>query len=422
MKKRIILISIGIIAVITAISALLFFDPFREIFDKIFQKQENNGEVSENYQRKWYGWDQGEELDRIQAILNRYFDCFYSPAAKESSAENIEELFADSCADCIYDMAALKSVLYRQENSSLDYGVRLSTLHLWLINTVEINKNGYIIMVDQSSERNYGNIPDYLCGEGVYSHTFIFERTGGKWYITAHSCEKGAWRYGKNKMNSLCGSESPSYLQLYNCYPYFCSALEENFEKTKELIALNNYPTPYTADTVYNRQKAVEYAQRWCSPVTESRNINRWKDYDDDSMNFVSQCIFEGIGKMDTKGDLIWKWFDDKIEYYYEDSGRSMSWIEGENFWYYVTSNQRRGLSAMTDVGGGQLEQGDIVQLMLREQPFSQVIITEVLYDDKGNKADFLVCGHDDELLNFPLSMLNYDSIRPIRILGYNED
>lgn len=420
MKKRIILISIGVISVITAISVLLFFDPFREAFDNIFLKRENNGEVSENYQRKWYGWNEEEELDRIQAILNRYFDCFYSPDAKENPAENIEDFFADSCADCIYDKAALNSVLYRQKNTLLDYTVRLSTLHLWLMNTVQINKNGYIIMVDQSSEKNYENIPDYLCGEGVYSHTFIFERTGGKWYITAHSCEKGPWKYGRDKMNSLCGSESPSYTQLYNCYPYFCSALEENFRETKELIALDNYPIPYTAETVYNRQKAVEYAQRWCSPITEVRNLNRWKDYDSDSMNFVSQCVFEGIGKMDTKGDLIWKWFDDKIEYYYEDSGRSMSWIEGENFWYYVTGNQRQGLSAVTDIGGGQLEKGDVVQLMLRDQPFSQVIVTEIIYDEKGNKADFLVCGHDDELLNFPLSLLNYDSIRLIGILGYS--
>ena len=421
MKKRIILISIGIIAVITAIAALIFFDPFREIFDGIFQKQEDNGEVSENYRRIWYGWNQGEELDRIQGILNRYFDCFYSPTAKDNPAENIEDCFADSCTDSIYDKAALKSVLYRQNNSLLDYETELSTLHLWLVNTVEINKNGYIIMVDQSSEKKYKNIPDCLCGEGVYSHTFIFERTGGKWYITAHSCEKGPWKYGRDKMNSLCGSESPSYNQLFNCYHYFCSSLEENHRETKELIKLSNYPVPYTADTAYNREKAAEYAQRWCSPVTEARNLTRWKDYDNDSMNFVSQCIFEGLGKMDTKGDLIWKWFDDKIEYYYEDSGRSMSWIEGENFFYYVTSNQRIGLYAVTDIGGGQLEKGDAVQLMLRDRSFSNVIITEVLYDEEGNKADFLVCGHDDELLNFPLSLLNYDSIRLIRILGFNE-
>lgn len=422
MKKRIILISIGIIAVITAIAALLFFDPFRETFDRIFWQQDNNGEVSENYHRKWYGWTEWEESDRIQAILNRYFDSFYSPAAKENPEENMEDCFAYSCNDCIYDLAALKSVLYRQNNSLADYDVELSTLHLWLINTVEINKNGYIVMVEQSSEKKYKSLPDYLCGEGVYSHTFIFERIGGKWYITAHSCEKGPWKYGKDKMNSLCGTESPSYGLLNDCYTYFCKELEENVAEVGKLISLTNYPIPYTADIAYNRQAAVEYAQRWCSPITESRNINRWKDYESDSMNFVSQCVFEGIGRMDTKGDLIWKWFDDKIEYYNEDSGRSMSWIEGANFWYYVTSNGRRGLSATTDIGGGQLEKGDVVQLMLDDKIISQVTVTEIIYDEKDNKADFLVCGHDDELLNFPLSLLNYDSIRLIHIIGFNEE
>ncbi len=404
---------------------LLLFDPFGDIFDKIFQKQEDNGEVSENFQRKWYGWnsqDDPEELDRIQAILNRYFDCFYFPEYEGKTAEDIEDFYADSCTDCIYDKAALKSLLFHRKNSPLEYETQLSTLHLWLINTVQINKNGYIIMVDQSSEVKYANLPDYLSGEGVYSHTFIFERTGGKWYITAHSCLQGPWRYGKDKLNSLCGSDAPSYSQLFEYYPRFCGKLEKSLEETKELIALNNYPTPYTTDTDYNRKNAVEYAQRWCSPVTKARNLTRWMDYEEDGGNFVSQCIFEGIGKMDTKGDFIWKWFDDKIEYYSEDTGRSMSWIEPENFWYYVTNNQRRGLSAIGGVAGGELEKGDVIQLMLEDTPFSQVIITEVLYDEKGNKTDFLVCGHSDELLNFPLSLLSYDGVRFIKILGYNDN
>ena len=58
---------------------------------------------------------------------------------------------------------------------------------------------------------------------------------------------------------------------------------------------------------------------------------------------------------------------------------------------------------------------------MLNDAPFSQVILTEVLYDEKGNKVDFLVCGHSDELLNFPLSLLSYDGVRFIKILGYND-
>lgn len=428
MKKRIILISIGVIAVITAIAALIFFDPFRETFDRIFRRQNDNGEVSDNYHRIWYGWsDWGEQesesvSDRIQGIINRYFDCFYSPNPMENPEENLRNCFVYSCNDCVYDLAALKSTLYRRDNSAGDYEVELSTLHLWLTNTVEINNNGYIVMIEQSSEKKYKNIPDSLCGEGVYSHTFIFERMGGKWYITSHSCEMGPWKYGRDKMNSLCGTEEPSFGLLNDGYIYFCDELEENVEKANKLISLSNYPIPYTADVDYNRQWAVEYAQRWCSPIKKCRNTDRWKDYQGDSMNFVSQCVFEGVGRMDTKGDLIWKWFDDKIEYYREDDGRSMSWIEGANFWYYINSNQRRGLSATTEIGGGQLEKGDLVQLMLDDEVTSQVIVTEIMYDGKGNKADFLVCGHDDELLNFPLSQLNYDSIRLIHIIGFNEE
>ena len=73
-----------------------------------------------------------------------------------------------------------------------------------------------------------------------------------------------------------------------------------------------------------------------------------------------------------------------------------------------------------TDISGGQLEKGDIVQLMSGDSAFASVVVTDVVTDVSGNKLDFLVTGHDSDIVNFPLSLVHCDGIRMIKILGFN--
>lgn len=403
---------------------LIYFDPFGEMFDTVFQKPEKKAEPLSDLSTDcvWSG-ESMEAYTDIKVIIERYFDCFYSASGQRGfEGERImESFFADSTNDSVYDLAAMKSGAARLEGSGIDLSFDSVRIRLHVTNVVEINKDGVIIMVEQSAEPQYKALKGVAAGEGIYLHTFIFERFSGLWIVTAHGCDEGAWGYARQVLKRLCGgSEYPDYLQLYEKYPIFCSRIAANIKSVAALTAMEGYGSLPTAEIPYNRDAALEYAAKWTSVNAEMRNTELWDDYEEDSVNFVSQCIFAGVGRMDTSGSYLWKWFDSKIDYVHEDQGCSRTWSMGENFWTYCTDNDRVGLCTVTDAAGGQMEAGDVVQLMLGSSVLAEVIVTDVVTDTKGRTVELLVSGHDDELVNFPLSAVHCDVVRFIKIIGYN--
>ena len=423
MKFRILALLTGVAAVVLAVLLLLYLDPFSDYFDTVFQPAKVQPLSDVSVECVWRSSDGTEPYAEPVSVIEQYFDCFYSAAGqRDFDGERIlESFFADSTEDCIYDLAAMKSGAARLDGGGIDLSYDSIRVHLWVKNVVEINKDGVIIMLNQSAEPRYNLLRGVSSGEGVYLHTFIFERFSGSWMITSHSCDGGAWGYARQAMKLLCGgSEYPAYSVLYEKYPLFCSGVTANIKKIAFLVAAEGYGPLPSAEISYNREAALEYAKRWTSVNAEMRNTEVWQDYGQDSVNFVSQCIYAGLGRMDTRGSYIWKWFGPKVDYFNEDSGCSMSWTEGENFWLYCTGNDRSGLCTVTDAAGGQLEKGDVVQLMLGDSVLSQVIVTDVVTDIRGRTVELLVSGHDDELVDYPLSALHCDSIRMIKIIGYN--
>lgn len=424
MKFRILALLTGLAAVLLAVLLLLYFDPFSGYFDTVFQKPEEEHSFSDvSVECVWRSTEGTQPYDEPKSIIEKYFDCFYSASGERGFDGDriMESLFADSSQDCVYDLAAMKSGAVRLETAGIDLSYGSVNVNLWVNNVVEINKDGVIIMLLQSAEPQYNAISGISCGEGVYLHTFIFERFSGSWMITAHSCEGGAWGYARKAMKLLCGGgDYPSYNDLYEKYPLFCSGVRTNVKGIAALTSAEGYSYMPKAEIPYNRDAAVEYAGRWTSVNAEMRNTEIWEDYEQDSVNFVSQCIFAGIGRMDTSGSYIWKWFDSKVDLVSEDKGCSRSWTVGENFWRYCTDNDRIGLCTVTDVAGGQMELGDVVQLMMGNKVMSQAVVTEVVTDPKGRTVELLISGHDNDLVNYPLSAVHCDWVRMIKIVGYN--
>lgn len=415
----------GLVAFLLALALIIYFDPFKSILDKVFVLQEEPPLSNVEYISLWHNEEETAELPNLKAMTDRYFECFYSALGdKEFEGERVmESFYGDSCADSIYDLAALSSCAYRLSSSNIDLTLDSVRVHIWLDSVIKINKDGYIFTLKQSAELVHKALKGVGSGEGIYSHTFIFERIGGNWYLSFHEADGGAWKYAVNAMNELCGTSNPSYSALYNSYPAFLRQLDKNTKSNAELIRTSGYNSEFpTAEIEYNREAAAEYAVRWSSVLNEARNIELWDNYKNDSGNFISQCIYSGIKRMDTKGNYIWKWFDGNVNYNDENKGCSMSWTEGDNFWLYCTGNDRRGLCAYTDIAGGQLEKGDIVQLLTAGSVDSQIIITDIVTDINGRKLDFLVSGHNSDLVSYPLSALHCSEMRFIKILGYNED
>ena len=423
MKSRILALTTGLAAVLLAVLLLLYFDPFGDIFDTVFQPSEREPVSNVSVEFAWRSSGEVDAYSEPKSVIERYFDCFYSAAGEKGfDGERImENLFADSAQDCIFDLAAMKSGAVRLEAAGTDLSYNSINVNLWVKNVVEINKDGVIIMLTQSAEPQYSAFSGVSSGEGIYLHTFIFERFAGSWLITSHSCDGGAWGYARQAMRLLCGnSEYPSYTELYEKYPLFCSGVRNNVKGIAALTSAEGYGYALTADVPYNRAAAAEYAGRWTSVNAEMRNTEVWEDYEQDSGNFVSQCIYAGIGRMDSTGSYIWKWFDSRVDYYSEDSGCSLSWTEGDSFWRYCTDNNRVGLCTVTDVAGGQMEPGDIVQLMLGGKVASQAVVTQTVTDAKGRTVELLVSGHDNDLVNCPLSAVHCDGVRMIKVIGFN--
>lgn len=422
MKFRILALLTGVAAVALAIFLLLYFDPFSGYFDTVFRPGAPQPLSDVSVECVWRSSEGLESYAEPVSMIERYFDCFYSAAGqRDFDGERIMEgFFADSTEDCVYDLAAMKSGAARLAGSGIDLSYDSILIHLWVENVVEINRDGVIIMLTQSAEPRYNVLYNKSSGDGIYLHTFIFERYSGSWMITTHNCDGGAWGYARQAMRLLCGNEHPAYGELYGNYPLFCSGVAANVKGIAALIAAEGYGPFPSAEIKYNRDAALEYARRWTSVNTEMRNTGAWVDYERDSGNFVSQCIYAGVERMDTQGNYIWKWFDVKVDYFHEDSGCSMSWTEGENFWLYCTGNDRVGLCTVTDVAGGQLEIGDVIQLMLGNSVMSQVIVTDVVTDISGKTVELLVSGHDSELVDYPLSALHCDRVRMIKVIGYN--
>ncbi len=164
----------------------------------------------------------------------------------------------------------------------------------------------------------------------------------------------------------------------------------------------------------YDREKAVEYAQKWAL----GRNP-KYKDYEElggDCTNFISQCIKAGNIPMDTLGkDEMQKW------YWYSDSNRTPSWTGAEQFYKYVIRNntsdtENFGVYARL-ANYNELELGDIVQLVFAGNAYHNMIITEVILDGEY-LIDYLICQHTYDLLNYPLSQKEGER-RYIKILGY---
>lgn len=105
-------------------------------------------------------------------------------------------------------------------------------------------------------------------------------------------------------------------------------------------------------EIIYNREKAIEYAQKWAY----KRNP-RYYDFEElggDCTNFISQCIFAGAGVMNYTPVMGW--------YYNSATSRSPSWTGVQYLYNFLISNESVGPFA-SDVDITNIELGDVIQL-----------------------------------------------------------
>jgi hypothetical protein len=98
----------------------------------------------------------------------------------------------------------------------------------------------------------------------------------------------------------------------------------------------------------YDRREAVRYAEKWWDSYNP-----KYKKFDVDCTNFVSQCMHEGGAPMTGFGNQSEGWW-------YRDDQWSYSWAVAHSLrWYLSGSNQ--GLQAKEVSSAEELELGDII-------------------------------------------------------------
>lgn len=149
----------------------------------------------------------------------------------------------------------------------------------------------------------------------------------------------------------------------------------------------------------YNRDLAVEYALNWAL----KRNP-KYYDYENlggDCTNFVSQCLFAGINKMNFRN---YGW------YYFNANNKSPSWTGAKYFYEFLINNTNEGPKGKI-INRNMVRVGDIIFLSFDNIEYTHcMIITKII----GNQI--FICCHSIDSKNRSLNSYIYKDIKFISI------
>ena len=155
----------------------------------------------------------------------------------------------------------------------------------------------------------------------------------------------------------------------------------------------------------YNRQKAIEYAQKWA--LSSNPDFYHFGGIGGDCTNFISQCLLAGGAKMNFSQPDGW--------FYINLYNRSASWTSVYYLQKFLLSNMSPGISTHFE-SLHNLQEGDLIQL--RQKPnkdFNHTLIITRIENEK-----IYICAHSDDAKNRLLSSYDYEELVGIHIVGIN--
>lgn len=174
------------------------------------------------------------------------------------------------------------------------------------------------------------------------------------------------------------------------------------------------YVSSKTAQTPYNRQKAVEYANRYA--------LKRNPEYivcNSNCVNFVSQCMHAGDIRMIYTGTYQWKCYGEEYNRNNEKKGHTNSWTYIPS--YMVTLDESDELIAETGLNVWYAEEGDCLMMYGSEGFQAHVVLcSKVVRDENGDIIELLFCGNTNDMKNYPLSASVVWDVECEKIIGCN--
>ncbi|OPZ90050.1 MAG: putative amidase domain protein [Firmicutes bacterium ADurb.Bin419] len=165
------------------------------------------------------------------------------------------------------------------------------------------------------------------------------------------------------------------------------------------------YRTPYV--TEYNRDKAVQYVNKWA--LKRNPAYFNFDKFGGDCTNFASQVIFAGSRIMNYTPVYGW--------YYINSSKRTASWT-GVNYLYnFLIGNKGIGPFA-EQVDYKDIKPGDIIQLSFGGAPDYDHTPVVINTGSTTKLEDILIASHTIDRINYPLNGYSWSDIRFLHIAG----
>lgn len=154
----------------------------------------------------------------------------------------------------------------------------------------------------------------------------------------------------------------------------------------------------------YNRQKVVNYAQKWA--YERNPKYYNFDDVGGDCTSFASQCIYAGANIMNYSNQNGW--------YYINGNKKSPSWSGVEFLYNFLTTNKLEGPYGR-EIQQEQIEIGDIAQLSFNGKNYKHtLVITKI--ENKKKLNQILISAHTFDTFNKKITEYNFEKIRFIHI------
>lgn len=152
----------------------------------------------------------------------------------------------------------------------------------------------------------------------------------------------------------------------------------------------------------YDREAALAYADRWA--LSRNPAYLDFSNLGGDCTNFISQCLYAGIGVMNYTPDTGW--------YYINGNRKAPAWTAARYLHRFLLNNQGVGPYAR-EMGPGDMVPGDLVQLMNASGVFYHSLLIMRIVGDQ-----IFIATHTLDAYMRPLSSYNYYAASFMKIVG----
>ncbi len=353
-----------------------------------------------------------EEKDKIKTLLKEFFERYYDIIAN-LEYKDISDMFQNKENAYIYK-TTLDLLIENRKQSALN--LRLNNVK-YELTVKKYKKTDDVISFTVLENCSYNFISTTSYPTAVYNieNNFNLKEENGIYKIS----------YFK-KVQDFYVMITDVYKTTEN-YEEALDKIKANYLKTFE-VENKKIKTMYTnylngnydvlkCDHGFDRQKAYEYALIWVG----RRNTTKWRTYNANCVNYVSQVMYAGGIPMDHYGKEQWKWYGSKKNTANTASGFVYSWTYVPSIVSYFKNNTGYGLCGKYNENLYLGDKGDVIVVGTTGPTRHVVSVIGQIKDANGKVIDLLVNSNTVDLEYFPLSAYAYPYKVLMKVYGWND-